>query len=145
METTPSVLVRPMSSVEFPFIWSNEDKQEVYRKAGGVVQVLDSTDYVDLYTKAGFVEVVPALVTIAVTGANTVAVGASTALTATGTYDDESSADLTSTVIWASSDDTKATVDAAGNVTGVAEGAVTITATEGAVVSNAFSVTITAV
>ena len=139
MVTIPNVLGRPLSSLQFPFIWFNTEKKKIFRKAGGALQVLDETQYADLYTVFD-----PALLSIAVTGTNTVAVDASVSLTATGTYDDESSADLTTTATWTSSDETKAIVDNLGNVTGVAEGEVTITATVGAIASSAFAFTVTA-
>lgn len=50
------------------------------------------------------------------------------ALTATATYDDASTADVTAEATWVSSDPTKATVSA-GFVTGVAAGSSTVTAT----------------
>jgi len=50
------------------------------------------------------------------------------ALTATATYDDASTADVTATASWGSSDPTKATVSA-GFVTGVEAGSSTVTAT----------------
>jgi uncharacterized protein YjdB len=64
-------------------------------------------------------------------------------LTATGSYSDGSSRDLTSLVTWSSSTIANATVDAAGLVSGVAAGAATITATLGSV-SKSTSVTVTA-
>jgi uncharacterized protein YjdB len=64
-------------------------------------------------------------------------------LTATGSYSDGSSRDLTSLVIWSSSAIANATVDAAGLVSGVAAGTATITATLGSV-SKSTSVTVTA-
>lgn len=84
----------------------------------------------------------PVLVSIAVTGTLSVATGDTTQLTATGTYDDDSTADLTSTAVWVSSDETKATV-AAGLVTGVAAGSSNITAAVDSVTSPAASVTVT--
>ena len=75
----------------------------------------------------------PALTDITVTGPDTVAVGATIDVTPAPV---PSGAAL-GTVTWASSDDTKATVDASGTVTGVAAGAVTITATSGKVTSSA--------
>src|SRR5207302_1641614 len=58
----------------------------------------------------------------------TVQVGATAQLTATGVFSDGTVADLTATATWSSSDDTLATV-ASGLVTGVAAGAPHITAT----------------
>lgn len=64
-----------------------------------------------------------------------VTVGAAQALTATGTFSDASTAVLTSAggLTWSSSNLAIATVSAAGVVTGVSAGAVTITATQGAI------------
>lgn len=64
-------------------------------------------------------------------------VGRTRQLTATGTYSDSSTADLTTQVTWTSSDDARATVSnidgSRGLVTAVAAGGVTITATLAAV------------
>lgn len=77
------------------------------------------------------------LVSIAVTpAAGSVTAGTAEQYTATGTYDDESTADVTSLATWTSSDGAHATVSSGGLVTGVTEstaGEVTITATIGAV------------
>ena len=54
-------------------------------------------------------------------------------LTATGGYSDGSSKDVTRSVSWASSDNSVATVDTAGVVTGKAQGPVTITASSSSV------------
>ncbi len=71
---------------------------------------------------------------VSVTPANpTVANGSTQQFTATGTYSDGSTADLTGTVTWTSSDPTVATVDASGLLTAVAPGTVTVTATSGSV------------
>lgn len=76
--------------------------------------------------------VVPTLVSIKVSpDPTTVNVGETIQLTAIGTYSDNSTSDLTSNATWASSDDTVATVNASGLVTGVAiDDPVTITATD---------------
>ncbi|MFT7579464.1 MAG: hypothetical protein ACI9MR_001128, partial [Myxococcota bacterium] len=50
-------------------------------------------------------------------------------LTATASYDDDTSADVSTTVTWSSSDDTVATVGADGTVTGVKAGRAVLTAT----------------
>ncbi len=72
--------------------------------------------------------------------------GAVQQFTATGTYSDQSTQDLTSTVIWSSASTTVATISNAtgssGQATGVAEGSTTITAASGDVSgSAAFTVT----
>jgi hypothetical protein len=54
-------------------------------------------------------------------------------MTATGTYDDGSSKNLTSSATWSSSDETVATVNSSGKVTGVTAGSTTIKAASGTV------------
>lgn len=58
-------------------------------------------------------------------------VGATQQFTATGHYSDNSTANITSTVTWDSSDDTYATITSGGLATGVAAGVPTISATLG--------------
>lgn len=55
--------------------------------------------------------------------------GASVQFTATATYSDGSTKDVTSTATWATSDSTIATVTALGMVTGVGDGTASITVT----------------
>ncbi len=72
----------------------------------------------------------PTLSSIAVTPANpTVAVGATQQFTATGTYSDGSTSNITSQVTWSSSSTADATISSSGVATGVAAGSSTITAT----------------
>src|SRR5258706_4689002 len=73
------------------------------------------------------------LVSIAVTPANTSVTATKTVqFTATGTYSDTSTQNLTSSVIWTSSSIGIATINASGLATGVvADGPITITATSG--------------
>ena len=79
------------------------------------------------------VEVKSATVTSVAVTSGTVRVGSRIQLHATGTLSDGSTQPLTgSAVTWTSSDQSKATVDAEGNVTGVAVGTATITATNAA-------------
>lgn len=74
------------------------------------------------------------LVSIAVTpDAGTIDDGATQQFTATGTYSDSSTANITGDVTWDSSDDAVATISAGGLATGVSPGQVTISATLGAV------------
>ncbi|MHB8744751.1 MAG: outer membrane protein assembly factor BamB family protein [Sulfuricaulis sp.] len=75
------------------------------------------------------------LSSIAVTPSNpTVTDGKTLQLTATGTYSDGSTQDLTSQVSWQSSDPTKVTVSATGQITGKNNyGSATVTATSGSV------------
>ena len=81
----------------------------------------------------------PTLVSIAVTPASysTLAVGGTQQFTATGTYSDASTGDLTTQVTWTSSDTTKATVNSTGLGTGIAYGSATITASLGGVSGSA--------
>jgi uncharacterized protein YjdB len=69
------------------------------------------------------------LTSIAVTPASpTMTVGATQQFTATGTYSDNSTKDLTSSVTWSSSATTVATIASSGKATAVASGSATITA-----------------
>lgn len=74
----------------------------------------------------------------------TLAKGLSTPLSATGTYSDGSTADITNAVSWASSDSAIASVDAAGVVSGVAEGSAGITASSSGVTSSVSTITVNA-
>ena len=58
----------------------------------------------------------------------TVAITQSSAFTATGTYSDATTADLTSQATWSSADDTVATIDATGTASGVKVGNTLISA-----------------
>jgi len=80
----------------------------------------------------------PTLVSIAVTPATpSKAVGSTQQFTATGTYSDNSTTDLTSSVTWSSSSTSVATIAAGGLATGVASGTATITATSGTITGTA--------
>ena len=79
-----------------------------------------------------------ALVSITVTpGTSTVLVGGTAILRASGNYSDNSTVDLTSSVVWSSTPATVASVSnaagTAGTVTAVAVGTATVTATSGAI------------
>ena len=79
----------------------------------------------------------PTLTSIAVTPANpSITKGATEQFTATGTYSDSSTANITSQVTWASGTTADATITSGGLATGVAAGSSTITATSGSVSGN---------
>ena len=79
-----------------------------------------------------------ALSSIAVTPSNpSIDVGVTQQFTATGTYSDNSTVDLTSTVIWSSNNTNLVTINSSGLTTGMAVGSATITATLGSVSSTA--------
>jgi trimeric autotransporter adhesin len=85
----------------------------------------------------------PALVSIAVTPPTpSKAKGLTQQFTATGTYTDGSTTDITSSVTWTTSDGTVTTVNASGLATAVDVGTATITATSGAI-SDGESLTVT--
>ena len=74
------------------------------------------------------------LQSIGVTPANpSLAVHSTAQLSATGTYSDDSTQDLSSTATWTSSDATVATVSSGGLVTAVAAGTATISAASGSI------------
>ncbi len=80
---------------------------------------------------------VPTLTSIAVTPANpTITKGATQQFTATGTYSNSSTANITSQVTWVSGTTSVATITSGGLATGVAAGSSTITATLGSVSGN---------
>jgi WD40 repeat protein len=78
--------------------------------------------------------VAPTLTSIGVTPANpTIQTGGTQQFTATGSYSDGSTQDLTSQVTWGSSATTVATVSTAGLATGLGAGSCTVSATLGSV------------
>ena len=95
-------------------------------------QTFNSSNYwVDVVFSSG---PAPTLNSIAVTPANpTIQAGATQQFTATGTYSDSSTQNITSQVTWASATTTVATINASGLASGVAAGTSTISATQGAV------------
>ena len=79
----------------------------------------------------------PTLTSLAITPANTsVTSGATQQFTATGTFPDGSTSDVTSTVTWSSAASRVAGISSSGLVTAAAAGATTITARSGAVVAS---------
>src|SRR5208337_857082 len=86
----------------------------------------------------------PALTSIAVAPASpSVAKGLTQQFTATGTYTDGSTANLTSQVTWASATPSVATISSTGLATGMAQGTSVITATLGTVASPGDTLTVT--
>jgi uncharacterized protein YjdB len=76
----------------------------------------------------------PTLTTITVTPATpSVVAGDTLQLTATGSYDDGSTKNITGTVTWTTSDNGVATVSSGGLLTGMAVGSATLTATSAAI------------
>jgi hypothetical protein len=96
-------------------------------------QVADSSNPVLTATKVlsiGVVAPSPALTSIAVTPANqTIQVGATQQFTATGTYSNGSTQNITGSVTWTSSNTSVATITGAGLATAVNPGSTTIMAT----------------
>ena len=100
---------------------------------------------VSYLTGTSFAIGVPTLNSIAVTPnpSTNLAVGLTEQFTATGTYSDGSTKVITSKVIWASSDTTKATITSSGGlVTGVAAGTTNITAALNGITSPAVTLTV---
>lgn len=89
------------------------------------------------------VEVEPTLLSIIVTPVNpSLAVGSTMQFTATGTFNDGSIKNLTSSVMWSSSAPNIASMSSGGQATGVAAGVTTITGRSGSI-SGTTSLTIT--
>jgi hypothetical protein len=103
--------------------------------AGGGPVTITATDGTVKGTAQITVSSAPTLKSIAVTPASaTIGVNATQQFTATGTFSDNSTKDVTTQSMWTSSNTGTATVGAAtGLATGVAGGTVTITATDGTI------------
>jgi uncharacterized protein YjdB len=85
------------------------------------------------------------LVSLAVTPAgSTMAIGTTKQFTATGTFSDSSIQDITTTVVWTSSNPAAATINAQGLATSAVNGSATITAAFGAITGST-SLTVTTV
>ncbi|HAS55300.1 MAG TPA: hypothetical protein DCS42_14830 [Nitrospiraceae bacterium] len=85
----------------------------------------------------------PVLVSLTIAPADSsITLGATQQFTATGTYSDGSTQDLTSSVTWTSSDTTVAPIDSAGLATSAGAGSTTIKATSGNI-SGSTSLTVT--
>jgi hypothetical protein len=97
--------------------------------------IIGGFNYVPVTVTSGSIPPpVKTLMSIAVTPGNpSIVNGTTVQLTAKGSYSDSSTQDLTTQVIWSSSDITKATVSATGLVTALATGTTTFTATSGTI------------
>lgn len=128
--------------------WSTSNAA-VATVAGGVVTGVGNGTATITASSAGVTPVsaivtVNQLVSIAVTPPGpSVAVGLTQQFTATGTFNDGSTADLTSTATWASSNTNAATIASGGLATGVATGTTQITAAQYGVTSNMDTLTVT--
>jgi hypothetical protein len=86
----------------------------------------------------------PTLTSIAITAPGpSIVKGASEQFTATGSYSDNSSANITSQVTWSSSNTVVGTISATGLATAVGAGSTNITGSFGGLTSNPFSLTVT--
>ncbi len=111
--------------------------------ATGMTQITATQDQVT--SQPASLTVTAALVSIAVTpNQASVKVGAQQQFTATGTYSDNSHQDITAQVMWNSQTTAVATITSPGGLaTGVVQGSSAITATLGAIVSPAVTLTVT--
>jgi len=104
---------------------------------------LETTSY-EFQISAAELVLKPSLVSIAVTGGGlSVVEGATQQMTATGTYSDSSTADLTASVIWSSATLADAVVTASGLAVGLSAGSSVISATLLGIVGSA-TLTVTA-
>src|SRR5207248_1809267 len=120
--------------------WTSSDTSVATVATGGAVSThaLGSTDISATYQlvsgSATVTVTAKVLRSIAVNPASvTVATGRTTPLTATGTYSDASTQDLTGTAVWTSSNASVADVSTSGLVTGKTVGTSAVTATVGSV------------
>ena len=98
---------------------------------GGVFSAVGSIT-VTVATLTGFTITPPTM---------SVAKGSSTTFTATGTFTDATTGNVSGSVSWASSDPAVATIDASGIATGVSAGSCTITVSSGGI-SNVATLTV---
>ena len=111
--------------------------------AEGSVVILASLVGVNSNTATLTVTPPPALTSITISPASaTIQTGETQQFTATGGYDDGSSADITTSVAW-SSDSAAASIDASGLASGLLEGSTAITAAQGDIVSGTASLDVT--
>ena len=140
--------VSPTQNVTSYMTWTSSDSNIATVDSTGIVTAGSNTGPVTITATQGDTILGPdavvhtgqtlltvnstALSSIAVTADNTsITTGSTQQLTATGTYGDSTTADITASMTWSSSDTTIATVDpSTGIVTGVATGTATITATD---------------
>jgi len=129
--------------------WASSATSKATIAAGGLATMVAAGSTVISATFEGVTGSTPltvgaaTLVSVAVTPSTaTIAALATQQFTATGMYTDSSTANLTSSATWVSSDPTKATIAAGGLATGVAAGTSNITAQSGAVTSPAAVLTV---
>lgn len=79
----------------------------------------------------------PMLTSVSVGGGNTLAAGMTMQLSATGTYSNGSTSNLTSQVTWKTSDSTIASISSSGLLTALKQGSVSVMATTGTVTGSA--------
>lgn len=126
--------------------WSSSNTTFATVSSGGLLSgraqgtVTITATFGTISGSANVVVLGPRLVSLAIGPASpSVPVGASIPLTATGTYSDTSTQDLTSFVVWSSANTAIATVSSAGVLSGKVQGTVSITATSGAISTTAVS------
>ena len=106
----------------------------VYAYSGSSVFPTSAGNGTNYWVDVAMLNSAATLSSIAVTPANpNPAVGDKTVFTATGTYSDSSTRNLTDVVSWASSNTAAATINTLGTATAVATGSSTISATLGAI------------
>jgi RHS repeat-associated protein len=122
--------------------WSSAAPSIATVSAGTVTGVTPATTTITAtlgsFSGSATVTVNPLLQSIKVTPATaTVALGGKQPFTATGTYSDGTTKDLTSSVAWSTSDTGLATIDATGLATALSPGTVTVRATLGSITGSA--------
>lgn len=136
----------PWSSVAGPSVVKSSTMSEMWYTQG--ISALTFQNFLDrvlgVTVSVGYAstKVLTSLVITAPT--NTVAAGNNVQFTATGTYNDNTTANLTSApgIVWTSSNASKATINTTGLAHSVAVGTTTITATYGTFPSNEFSLNV---
>lgn len=107
----------------------------------GVARPVNGACDIGAYESGGFT--IAKIAVSATGGVTTLKIGETVQLKATGTFNEGSTADVTSQVQWTSANGAVASVDPKGLVTAVTPGTVQITATSGAATPGTVSVTVT--
>src|ERR1700734_2018989 len=129
---SPQILRGFMSSKRKSFLISHRGNMDSLRS---FVKLCSLALPIALISMTGFGSLAPttkttkSLISISITPSNpSIAINATEQFTATGNYNDGSTADLSSAATWASSNQANATMNGTGVATGIAAGNTTITA-----------------
>jgi regulation of enolase protein 1 (concanavalin A-like superfamily) len=138
---TAPFAVQPGTTVKAIGMWGAANQPTSYAAGYGFVP---SSVVAAVYPGSNGAKTTVALVSISVSGtSNTIAIGGTLQVSATGTYSDGSSAPIvSSTVTWSTNNTAILSVSSSGLVTGVSSGSGNVTAKVGSISSSPYAVTV---